>query len=194
MQELNRTFIGIKLPNEAQQKLGEVQMTVRHKAGSDVVRFVNPAEMQIVLMALGELNMMTFENVKNTLPRVVASVRQFQVTIEGLGGTPSNLQPRFIWAGIGGAADQLIALHNAIERTLMPLVPSYQPVPFKPHVDLGRMKTESEANRTALGRAIRMAQVGLIYTLPVVSVEMFRSTATSQGVALVSYASCPLGS
>jgi len=192
MQELNRTFVGIRLPIDAQQKLAEVQLTIRHKAGSDVVRFSNTAETQIVLMSLGELNTLTFENVKTTLPRVAAQFKPFPITLEGLGGTPSNLQPRFVWTAIGGNEAEVIRLHNAVERAMMPIVPGYLAVPFKPHVDLGRMKIESEANRTALGRAIKMAQVGVIYQMEVSHLELFRSTATTQGPHLLSYGTYPL--
>lgn len=193
MQELNRTFVGIRLPGETQQKLAEIQMTIRHKAGSDVVRFNNTAELQLVLIPLGELTVLSFDNVKKALPAVATQFQPFSITIEGLGGTPSNLQPRFVWAGIGGAVDDVIRLHNTLERSLMPMLPGYQAMPFKPHVDLGRMKVESEANRTALGRAIRMAQIGLIAELRVSQFELFRSTATTLGPHLQSEGVYPLG-
>jgi 2'-5' RNA ligase len=187
MQELNRAFVGIRLPAAAQQKLAETQLTLRHKAGSDVLRFSSTEEMHIVLMSLGELNMATFEMVKGTLPKAAAGFKPFAITIEGLGGTPSNLQPRFIWAGIGGNVAELTRLHNETERWMLQVARSYQPTPFKAHVDLGRIKTESEANRTALGRALRMTQVGVIFDLQVSQIELFRSTATTQGPHLVSY-------
>jgi 2'-5' RNA ligase len=193
MQELTRSFVGIRLPIEAQQKLGDVQTLIRQKAGGDVVRFTNISEIQMVLIALGELNHLSFVNVKKALPEICAQCSPFTVTIEGLGGTPSSLQPRFVWAGVGGDAEAMLRLHAALEKGLMPYLPNYQATAFKPHVDLGRLKTESEPNRTALGRAVRMAQVGAVYEMAVSKIELFRSTVTTQGPHLESEGSFALG-
>ena len=194
MEELNRTFIGIRLSPEIQAKLGEVQQALRHKAGSDVARWNQPNMIQLTIMPLGELLIGTFDQVRRSLPGITAQARPFELTVEGVGGSPSNLQPRFIWIGMGGESQNLILLHNSLETVLRPMLRDYQPRPFVPHIDLGRIKIESEQNRTALGRAIRMTPVGCVATLQVSQIELFRSTATSMGPQLISEGTFALGS
>jgi 2'-5' RNA ligase len=76
----------------------------------------------------------------------------------------------------------------------MPLLPNYQAKGFQGHVDLGRIKIESEQNRTALGRAIKMSPTGCIWRQQVTQFELFRSTTTSMGPQLVTDASYPFPS
>jgi len=184
MDDLNRTFVGIRLPADVQSKLAEVQQVVRHRAGSDVVRFANPHELQLVILALGELTVATLDQVHRTITPLLPQFRPFELTVDGLGGSPSMLQPRFVWAGIGGDVAELTKLHNIIEANLISILRDYHARPFQPHIDLGRMKIESEQNRTALGRAIKMSQVGYVASLNVSSIETFRSTATPAGPTL----------
>ena len=193
MEELNRTFIGIRLSQDVQSKLGETQLTLRHKAGSDVLRFNPPATIQIVIIPLGELLVGTFDQVRRTLPNLVSQLRPFQLAVEGLGGTPSNLQPRFVWAGLTGDINQLVALHNTLENGLRPMLPNDQPKPFVPHIDIARIKIESEQNRTTVGRALRMLQIGCLANLNVSQIELFRSTTSAAGPELVSEGTFALG-
>ncbi|HEY3781688.1 MAG TPA: RNA 2',3'-cyclic phosphodiesterase [Fimbriimonadaceae bacterium] len=194
MEELNRCFVGIRLPQEAQAKLAEVQLAIRHKAGSDVVRWSNTAELQIIVLPLGELLVERVHQVMSLLPNIAAQFRPFEITLEGLGGSPSALQPRFPWVGVGGDAQVLMNLHLALERSLMPLLPNYQAKGFQGHIDLGRIKIESEQNRTALGRAIKMSPTGCIYRMAVTQFDLFRSATSSGGVHLVTEGSYPFPS
>ena len=178
VEELNRCFVGIRLPQEAQTKLADVQLAIRHKAGSDVVRWSNPSELQIILLPLGELLVARVHQVQLILPSVAAQFRPFEITIEGLGGSPSALQPRFP-SGEHAGIEELQAGAGA---------------GFQVHIELGRIKTEAEAHRTALGRAIKMTSIGCVWRMRVTQFDLFRSTTTNMGPQLVTINSYPFPS
>jgi 2'-5' RNA ligase len=194
MDTLNRCFIGIRLTPDIQQKLVEVAGVIRHRAGSDLVRWTPQSELQMVVMALGELSIPTVEMVKQTIRPIFTQHPSMALTLEGLGGSPSSMQPRYVWCGVTGDVQQLITLHNALEAKLLPILREYEAKPFVPNLGLGRLKQESEQNRTQLGRAIRMSQVGCVGELMVNQVELLRSAVTASGPSLLPIESFPLGS
>ena len=193
MDALNRTFIGIRLPHTLLPKIGEIQQVIRYRAGADVVRWIPNPELQILVMPLGELTLPTLQQIQQIIGPIIASCPPLTLNLEGLIGTPSNLQPRFIGAGITGDVAPLIAVQKQLEARLIPLLRDYQAKPFQPHVDLGRIKIESEQNRTALGRAIKMAQLGNVATFDVPAIELLRNVTSVAGPSLDLVKSYALG-
>lgn len=157
-----------------------------------MVRWIPPNELQLTIMALGELTAATLQQIQGLAGQIVPAYPRMTLCIEGLGGTPNNIQPRFLWCGVTGGIDALSRLQQALEGRFAPLLRDYQVKPFQPHLDLGRIRIESEQNRTALGRAIKMAQVGVVGDVPVNAIELLRSETTNLGPTLVALASYPL--
>jgi len=124
---------------------------------------------------------------------MIGTFPPLKLSLEGLTGAPSNLQPRFIGTGITGDVAQLTTIHNQLEAKLLPVLRDYQAKPFQPRVDLGRIKIESEQNRTALGRAIKMAQLGTVATFDVPAIELLRNVTTTSGPSLELIKSYSLG-
>jgi len=59
MDALNRTFIGLRLPLALLPKIAEIQQVIWYRAGADVVRWIPNQELQIAIMALGEVSLQT---------------------------------------------------------------------------------------------------------------------------------------
>lgn len=192
MQELNRVSIGFRVPPDVQQKLADAQLALKHKGGGDVVRWVPPSELQLTIMHLGEISLYALEQVKTAIGSSLAVYHQMNLNLEGLAGSPNNLQPRFVWTAVTGDVEELTKIHNHLERLLMHLLREYNAKPFVPHLDLGRIKIESEHNRTALGRAIKMVAMGMIGSFRVDKIELMRAVTTSAGPSLELLQAYPL--
>lgn len=192
MDALNRTSLVIRIPSDVQAALVDVQNQIRRRAGADLIRWTPATELVFTLVSLGEISVGQIAQLSATLGPVVAQFPTFDLSLEGVGGSPNNLQPRFLWAGLvaqGGGLDQL---NQALERACAPIVPHHEARNVQAHVPIGRLKQESESNRSALGRAIRMAQIGAIGSFRADHVELARMATTSAGPTLVAVQQFPL--
>src|SRR5687768_5804202 len=118
-------------------------MALRRRAGADQVRWNHTTEYLLTLCSLGEVSGMTLESLKTVLPPVAAKFPQMTLEVKGFGGTPSMLQPRFVYAAIEGPdLAALEELAKTISAACAPYAPNRDPRPFLPHIMLGRLKTE----------------------------------------------------
>ena len=192
LDSLNRCSIGIRIPESLQTQLVEVQTNIRRRAGGDLVRWTPPAELMLTLVALGEISAPQVYQVQSVIGPAIAQFSPIEFTFEGVGGQPSNLQPRFIWIGLGGDTASLERMEQALGHAIGPLIRDHDSKGFRAYVPIGRLKQETEATRSALGRAIRMADVGLIGTHTASQVELVRAASTSMGPTLVTIQAYPL--
>lgn len=193
MDALNRTSIVIRIPAEVQAALVDVQNQIRRRAGADLIRWTPAAELVFTLVSLGEISVGQIAQLSATLGPVVGQFPSLDLSLESVGGSPNNLQPRFLWAGISAPNGQLEPLNQALERACAPIVPHHEARNLQAHVPIGRLKQESESNRSALGRAIRMAQIGVIGSFRTDHVELARMATTSAGPTLVAIQQFPFG-
>lgn len=194
MDFLNRCAIAIRLPADVQTALGETQIQLRRKAGGDLVRWTPTTELVLTVVSLGELGPGQIVQVDQTIRPMIAQCPQLALEIFGVGGSPTNLQPRHVWAGVQGDTDNLKKLNGWLESTLTPLLPDHETREFNPVIPLGRLKQESEQNRSALGRALRVANIDMIGTIGVPEIEMIRYAATGAGLTLITVERYPLRS
>jgi 2'-5' RNA ligase len=192
MDILNRCSIVIRIPAELQADLAELQLQIRRRAGADLVRWTPSNELVLTLLSLGEIGVGQMAQIAATLPTIASRHRALDLQLEGLGGSPNNLQPRLLWVGVGGDVLGLAQLQQAIEHAVAPLVPHQELRQFQAQVPIGRLKQESEANRSALGRAVRMAQIGSVGAFTAPAVELIRMAATSAGPTIVTVESFAL--
>lgn len=193
MDALNRTSLVIRIPSEVQAALVDVQNQIRRRAGADLIRWTPASELVFTLVSLGEISIGQIAQLSSTLGPVIGGYASFDLSLEGVGGSPNNLQPRFLWAGLVAPGGQLEQLNQALERACAPIVPHHEARNLQAHVPIGRLKQESESNRSALGRAIRMAQIGSIGSFRADHVELARMASTSAGPTLVAIQQFPLG-
>lgn len=192
MDAVNRTFVGIPVPREVSDKIQDNLLLLKRKPGIEV-RWNAPSEYLIQLSSLGELSPTTIHMLGQALPPAVASFPRFRLEVIGFGGTPNLIQPRFAHAELKGDVHLLEEISQAIDRAAAPFVPARDMRGFRPHIPIGRLKTESEPLRVALGRALKMTQVPEMGSIDVDSVSLFVSRATDMGTAYDAVASLPLG-
>jgi len=194
MDLLNRSSIGLKMPQSVHETLTSLQLQIRRKAGAELVRWTPAAELCFTMLTLGELSPPTLAQIAARVGSVINNYSVLRLQLEGIGGFPTTLQPRYIWAGIKGDTESLFQLHAELERTVRSILPEYEPIPLEPVVPIGRLKQQSEQDRTALGRAIRVAGIGHIVDLQMDRVELLRNAVTTAGPTLVTVESFPLSS
>lgn len=185
MDALNRASVVIRLPQDIQLAVVEAQNQIRRKAGSDLVRWTPQSELVFTLVALGEISPSQIAQLCTVLPAIAMRSPMIDLTLEGLGGSPNNLQPRFLWIGVGGDIPLLERLDADVERAVGPIVPGHEARGLQAHLPIGRLKQESETNRSSLGRAVRVAGIGLVGAFRAPSIELVRAAATSMGPTLV---------
>jgi 2'-5' RNA ligase len=193
MDILNRSSLAIRLPADLQQAINEAQVQIRRKAGADLVRWTPSAEVVLTLTSLGEISPSQIAQVMSIATPIVARYAAPTITLESLGGSPTNLQPRFLWLGVTGDGGMLAQMTAELERSLGPVLPDHERREFPGHVPIGRLKQESEANRSALGRAVRVAGIGQLGSFRPAAVELLRASSTSIGPTLVTVQSMPFG-
>lgn len=193
MDALNRSSLVIRLPGDVQSAVLETQNQVRRKAGSDLVRWTPGPELAITLVSMGEVSPGQIAQMASLTSEIVVRYSRMQVGLDGLGGSPSNLQPRFLWIGLSGDVEAMTRLAGDLDRAVASIVHGHELRAFPAHLPIGRIKQESESNRSALGRAIRVAGIGAVASFEAGAIELVRASATSAGPTILTVQSFALG-
>lgn len=188
MDILNRSMVAIRVPTELRGKMAEVQKQLRWRAGGEAVRWTPPEELVLHLTALGEISANVFIRVKETLGPLISRCPPLHLGVEGVGGAPTVLQPRIVFANVTGDLVTLEQLHDAVEAIVTPLVPDHETRPFEPRIILGRLKKQEESDRTALGRALKISNIGEVGSWVATEAELIRSVGTTLGPTLITEA------
>src|SRR5690349_5762981 len=97
MAELNRCWVGFPLPREIVAKVGEAQMAIRKRAGSDAIRWHPLGEIGLLLVSLGEIGHTTVLRVEGLIDQVAKKHGPIALRLEGAGGTPNITMPKSAW-------------------------------------------------------------------------------------------------
>ncbi len=148
-----RTFIAVAIDKAIRDRAIALQESLG-RAGADV-KWVEPENMHVTLLFLGEVEDRTVPAVCRVVADVAAGLAPFDIRVEGAGCFPSPRRPRTLWVGIGEGVQELVALHDALELPLLDLgCYRREERKYTPHLTLGRVKGETGAQElmTALAR------------------------------------------
>ncbi|MEQ1932613.1 MAG: hypothetical protein ABL962_01855, partial [Fimbriimonadaceae bacterium] len=134
MDVLNRCALVIRLPAELERALGEVQINVRKRAGGDLVRWTPTTELVLTLVSLGEISAGQIVQIDATVGPIIQRFGRMKFALDGLGGSPTNLQPRFVWAAATGDVEPLTRLTAELERALAPLLRNHEVKDFEARI------------------------------------------------------------
>jgi RNA 2',3'-cyclic 3'-phosphodiesterase len=183
MDLVNRTFVGIRIPEPVVQQIEHCSLLIKRKPGGSDLRWNAPSELLITLCAFGELSLETIARLKQVLPAVCEAFPPMRICVQGFNGVPNLIQPRYAVASLTGDVEKLTELEAAMWRAAgQVLGPRDANKPFQPHIVLGRLKTESDPLRVALGRALKTADQPLMGVLDVQAVELLVSSASTSGI------------
>jgi RNA 2',3'-cyclic 3'-phosphodiesterase len=152
MSDRLRTFIAVEIERFTRDRL--VGLQERLSAGGTAAKWVEPSNLHITLLFLGEVDAREVPDVCRAVSEAATDFAPFSLSIVGAGAFPSPRHPRILIAQVAEGAQQLIDLHDAIELRLLDLG-SYrrEDRPFKPHVTIGRVRGQIEGD--ALTNALR---------------------------------------
>jgi len=130
-----RLFIGIDL-KEFSEELKNIIEEIK-KAGGDV-KFVEDENFHITLKFLGEVREDCVNELVNKISLCLKNVKQFKISLEGVGFFGSEHYIRVIWVGVNDGRDMLIDIMKRLNETL-----SYirRDDNISPHLTLGRIRS-----------------------------------------------------
>lgn len=132
-----RTFIGLDLGKQLRARVVSLQEKLA-QGGCDI-KWVEPANLHVTLLFLGEVDDRDLISVCRTVQAGAKPIAPFSMSVNGVGGFPNLRRPRVVWAGIGHGAPDLVGLHDALEPPLLELgCYRREERQYTPHITLGR--------------------------------------------------------
>jgi 2'-5' RNA ligase len=143
-----RTFIAVSIDRAVrdravalQEKLAEAEVPVN---------WVEPGNLHLTLLFLGEVDERDLIKVCRAVEDVCRRHAPFTMSIGTTGAFPNTRRPKVLWAGVGDGAEELTAIHEALEPPLLELgCYRREDRPYSPHLTLGRVKGDEGAERLA---------------------------------------------
>ena len=143
-----RTFIALDLGKAVRDKTVALQESLA-RAGADV-KWVEQENLHVTLLFLGEVDDRDVPAVCRAVGDCCKERGPFTMGVEHVGCFPNMRRPRVVWVGVGAGAQEVVALHDALEGTLLELgCYRREDRQYTPHITLGRVKRE-EAPADAL--------------------------------------------
>ena len=133
-----RSFIGIELPDEIRQKLGELETGLK-SGGQSQVRWVNPDSIHLTLKFLGDIAPDRVGEITVAIEGAARGIPPFVLDVKDPGVFPNPKRARVAWVGLSGEVDKLLQLQQNLESNLKPLGFAVEPRAFTPHLTLARV-------------------------------------------------------
>ena len=130
-----RSFVCIGIPDEQRKRLARWIDSRRRE--SREVRWVDARAIHITLKFCKEISPSTIGILADNLEHI-ESHGPFSISLGDIGGFPSLIRPRVIWAGISGETDRLEVLRKQVENAAYRAGIQKETRPYSPHVTLGR--------------------------------------------------------
>jgi 2'-5' RNA ligase len=173
-----RTFVAIELTRHVRDQLISLQETLA--AADRDVKWVEAENLHVTLLFLGEVDDRELPAVCRTVQEAIAELPAFTLSVTGVGCFPNPRRPRTLWVGITQGLQEVVAVHDAIERPLMDLgCYRREERKYTPHITLGRRRREGPAD--ALSRALARLQEWTAGEVAVTEVQVMASQLTPTG-------------
>jgi 2'-5' RNA ligase len=149
-----RTFIAVGIDKTIRDHAVALQESLG-RSGADV-KWVEPENLHVTLLFLGEVQDRTVPDVCRAVTDVAAGLAPFEMTIEGAGAFPNARRPKTLWVGVGDGRQEVVALHDALEPPLLDLgCYRREERQYTPHLTVGRVKGDAGADQLAAALARR---------------------------------------
>lgn len=160
-----RYFLAIPLPEEIKQKLHQINTSLSRFKG---LRFVNPDNMHLTLLFLGE----------NNIGEKITSLKKikfepFKLKIKGLSLFPEEGKIRLVWIDLKKSKEL-----SDLQRQVSSLFNIYKE--YKPHITLARVKRLEKKEREEINTAVKKIKMPEI-TIDVKNFKLYSSELTVLG-------------
>lgn len=181
-----RLFLGVELDGDvkaaAAEAAGRLRTSLRRVAPSLEARWVEPANLHITLVFLGDVADHRAATVHATLTRAPLSVRRFDLALAGGGAFPPAGPPRVLWIGVREGREGMGALYEELTGRLAPLGFEPERRPYSAHLTIARVRDAGHA----AARDVRQALADLpadCGRCEIGAVTLFRSRLSPRGAA-----------
>ena len=184
-----RLFVALNLPPDVRERIArEVLDPLRARLRG--VRWVRDEMLHVTLAFLGERNEAEAREAHSVVREVAASRGPIQVTLSGLGAFPDAARPRVLWLGLADP-NPVRELHRVFERERARLGVPAEGRAYHPHVTLGRVQPNAEA-QAGEGLAEALAAVNFEATATLGSLDLMRSELGPAGPRYTTLLAAPL--
>jgi 2'-5' RNA ligase len=136
-----RTFLAIDLGKAIRDRCVALQEVLANSGAE--VKWVEPENIHVTLLFLGEVNERDIHDICLACTDCCKEADAFRMNVERVGCFPNPRRPRVVWAGVGEGTQELVRLHDALERPLLELgCYRREDRPYTPHITLGRVKAD----------------------------------------------------
>jgi len=187
---LIRTFIAIKASDEVRKRCAALIRTL--SAGEITATWTRTENLHHTLKFLGDTSDRQLPDVCRAMSRAAARVDPFMLESVGVGAFPRIAAPRTVWIGAGAGAQEMIALHDALDQELYEVGFALEARRFQPHLTLGRVRKGGGA-REILAQRIDDNRDFLAGHATVAEVTLFSSELVKGGPVYEVLARAPLG-
>ncbi len=173
-----RTFIALGLDRTIRDRLVQLQETLARAAPE--VKWVEPENLHVTLLFLGEVNDRDVAAVCRAVGNVAAGLEPFTLSVERPGCFGNPRRPRTLWVGAGEGTQETVALHDALEPPLLELgCYRREERQYTPHTTLGRVNSSRPNEELAAALAKHAGWQG--GQQPVREVQVLSSELTREG-------------
>lgn len=134
-----RVFFAIELPDTVKAFLRQISAELKQCGGD--VRWVNPSGMHLTLKFLGEIRADLLHDLERETRPVFDSQKASVHRLAGLGVFPDFRKPRVVWVGCTDESKVLPPLVAKLEEALSRLGFPKEKRPFRPHLTMGRIRS-----------------------------------------------------
>jgi 2'-5' RNA ligase len=176
-----RAFIAIDLPSEVLQCLEDVSQQLKQKLVEIPVRWVPVANIHLTLKFLGDVSDSNIEMLTDILQSTGSGVKQFELSVGGLGAYPKPHRPRVIWVGVE-APPELMNAQRSVESEMARLGYAREKRPFKPHLTIGRVSRHSTNQEVRkIAGVLKSHTIGYLGSARVTAFHLYRSDLKPSG-------------
>lgn len=143
-----RTFIAVEIGDAIRDAAVALQRQLARAGAS--AKWVEPQNIHVSLLFLGDVEELDLVPICRAVKEVAAREPAFPLSVSGVGAFPNARRPKVLWAGITDGAEQLQRLYTRLEEKLLDLgCYRKEERAYTPHVTLGRVKADADANALA---------------------------------------------
>lgn len=135
-----RTFIAFDTPQAIHGDINKLQQLLK-ETGADVT-WESHEKFHVTIKFLGDVNSSMIDPLIERIQQTAERSPRFEVRYTDLGCFPDKHHPKIIWIGCENNDGKLDFLKKSLDKGLIPLGFQIEHKPFKPHVTLGRVKSE----------------------------------------------------
>ena len=173
-----RTFLAVDICEEVRAAISSLLGGL--KSIDPGVKWVDPGNMHITLLFLGDIDETTLQRIVDISLETVRGMRRFTVEVNGIGGFPSLSVPRVAWVRVKDDGGELGCIYGGLrEMILAERLPfTVEKRGYTPHITIGRFKKRPDRKLLESIEARKEQQFG---SCEVRGIVLYRSTLTRRG-------------